>query len=195
MRTMDYRNYERLAGTLVLSARSRARMTQTELAQAAGVTQTVVSAYETGRRQPTLPTLCRLLGAAGFAPSIELEPLSPAKQEHLIDETQPADPASTLDSAGPVRSRVAAHRDEIRDIITRHGADRPRVFGSAARGEDHEGSDLDLLVRARAGFSLLDQAAIIRELTELLGVQVDVITEGALHGESARQINAEAVPL
>jgi uncharacterized protein len=192
---MDDRNYQGLAGRLVLSARSRAGMTQAELAQAAGVTQTVVSAYETGRRQPTLPTLCRLLAAAGFAPSVQLEPLGPARQHHLTDEADSAGPASTVGWVGPVGSRVATHREAIRDIVTRHGADRPRVFGSAARGEDHQGSDLDLLIRTSAGFGLLDQAAIIRELTELLGIQVDVITEGALHDEAARQINAEAVPL
>jgi hypothetical protein len=91
---------------------------------------------------------------------------------------------------------VAAHRDEIRDVITRHrcrAASRIRL-GGPWRGSRRIGPG-PARPRAHAGFSLLDQAAIIRELTEFLGVQVDVITEGALDVEAARQINAEAVPL
>jgi uncharacterized protein len=173
---MDNRDCGRMAGELIYLARKQAGMTQTELAQAAGVTQSVVSAYETGRRQPTLPTLCRLLAAAGLEPSIDLRPPAPAMHRPLMDE-------------------VRAHLDEIREIVRRHEAERPRVFGSVARGEDHAESDLDLVVRATNRFSLVDQAAIARKVRELLGVDVDVVTEGALDDEEARRVDAEAVPL
>lgn len=62
------------AGSLIRLARLKAGLTQRELAGQAGVPQPVVSAYETGRRQPTLPTLFRLLQAAGFDLRLRLEP-------------------------------------------------------------------------------------------------------------------------
>ncbi|HUO47158.1 MAG TPA: helix-turn-helix transcriptional regulator [Acidimicrobiia bacterium] len=55
-----------LAAGIIRSVRQRADLTQAELAEAAGVTQQVVSAYETGRREPTLPALLRLVRAAGL---------------------------------------------------------------------------------------------------------------------------------
>jgi transcriptional regulator with XRE-family HTH domain len=64
-----------LAAGLVRLARSKAGLTQTELGKRAGVDQQVISAYETGRREPTMPTLTRLLAAAGFEMRIQLAPL------------------------------------------------------------------------------------------------------------------------
>lgn len=64
-----------LAAGLIRLARSKTGLTQAELAEHAGVTQQAVSSYETGRKEPTLPTLQRLLAAAGFELRIHLEPL------------------------------------------------------------------------------------------------------------------------
>jgi len=64
-----------LAAALLRLARDEADMTQTELAAAAGVSQQAISAYETGRKEPTLPTLQRLLGAAGLEMRVHLEPI------------------------------------------------------------------------------------------------------------------------
>jgi transcriptional regulator with XRE-family HTH domain len=64
-----------LAAGLLRLARDKADMTQAELATAAGISQQAVSAYETGRKEPTLPTLQRLLGAAGLEMRIRLEPI------------------------------------------------------------------------------------------------------------------------
>ncbi|MCL1600698.1 MAG: helix-turn-helix domain-containing protein [Actinomycetia bacterium] len=64
-----------LAAGLLRLARDKADITQKELATAASVTQQSVSSYETGRKEPTLPTLQRLLAAAGFEMRIHLEPL------------------------------------------------------------------------------------------------------------------------
>ena len=61
------------AGLLQL-ARLKAGLTQAELARRLGVAVTMISAYERGRRQPTLPTLMRLLGAAGFELRMNLAP-------------------------------------------------------------------------------------------------------------------------
>ena len=64
-----------LAAGLIRLARSKAGLTQQQLASRAGVSQQVVSAYETGRQEPTLPSLQRLIGAAGFEMRIHLEPI------------------------------------------------------------------------------------------------------------------------
>lgn len=64
-----------VAAGLLRLARIKADLTQAELAERAGVSQQVVSAYETGRREPTLPTLERLLAGAGLGIRIKLEPV------------------------------------------------------------------------------------------------------------------------
>lgn len=72
------------------------------------------------------------------------------------------------------------HRAAVQQIVERHHARNARVFGSVLRGDDKPGSDLDLLVDPTEETSLLDIGAIRVELTELLGVEVDVVTPGAL---------------
>ena len=63
-----------MAAGLIRMARAKAGLSQAELAAAAGLTQQSISAYETGRKEPTLPTLQKLLAAAGFEMRIHLEP-------------------------------------------------------------------------------------------------------------------------
>jgi predicted nucleotidyltransferase len=72
------------------------------------------------------------------------------------------------------------HREAIRRIVERHHARNARVFGSVLHGLDDENSDLDILVDTTEETSLFDIGAIRVELTELLGVEVDVLTPGAL---------------
>jgi len=62
------------AADVIVTARRRAGMTQHQLADRALVPQSMVSAYERGRREPTLPTLARLVGATGFRLELELVP-------------------------------------------------------------------------------------------------------------------------
>ena len=64
---------------------------------------------------------------------------------------------------------LAAKADEIREIIARYPVRNPRIFGSAARGDDEEGSDLDLLVDPLEGTTYFDLAGLELELGELLG--------------------------
>lgn len=75
------------------------------------------------------------------------------------------------------------------------GASRVRVFGSVARGADHEGSDLDLLVDVPVGTSLLRLVGLQLELEEALGVKVDLCTEPELHPALKARVLAEARPL
>jgi transcriptional regulator with XRE-family HTH domain len=66
-----------LAAGIIRSARQKGGLTQRQLAEEAGISQQVVSAYETGRREPTLPTLLRLVRAAGLDLRFRLEALDP----------------------------------------------------------------------------------------------------------------------
>jgi predicted nucleotidyltransferase len=86
-------------------------------------------------------------------------------------------------------------RDEIIAIATRHGARNIRIFGSAARGEDDEDSDVDVLVDLEPGRSLLDLGGLLMDLQELLDRRVDVATVGGLRPRIRERVLAEAVPL
>ncbi len=77
-------------------------------------------------------------------------------------------------------SAYQKHREAIRQIVERHHAKNPRVFGSAIHGQDTDESDLDILVDTTEETSLFDIGAIRTEMIELLGVEVDVLTPAAL---------------
>jgi predicted nucleotidyltransferase len=83
-------------------------------------------------------------------------------------------------------------RDEILCLAAKHGAYNVRVFGSAARGEASDDSDLDLLVDFEPGRTLLDHSALVIDLQDMLGCKVDVITEGGLYWLLRRRILKEA---
>jgi predicted nucleotidyltransferase len=86
-------------------------------------------------------------------------------------------------------------REAILDLCARHGATKMRVFGSVARGEAQKGSDLDLLVVFEEGRTLLDHARLKLALEGLLGVPVDVVSEGGLAPRLRERVLREAVPL
>jgi predicted nucleotidyltransferase len=87
------------------------------------------------------------------------------------------------------------HRAAILEIAARHRVHHVRVFGSVLRGEDRDGSDLDLLVEPGAHTTLFDLAAIQVEAEELLGVPVDVLTPNSLPRRSRERVLGEARPL
>lgn len=88
---------------------------------------------------------------------------------------------------------LVVHRVAIRQIVEAHRACNARVFGSVLRGDDHEGSDLDLLVDPTADTTLMDIGAIRHQLLQLLGVPVDVVTPKALPARFRDKVIAEAV--
>ena len=94
-----------------------------------------------------------------------------------------------------IKELLASRREEILRIAAKHGAHNVRVFGSVARGEAGENSDIDLLVELEEGRSLLDQAGLVLDLEELLGRKVDVVTEQGLYWLLRRRILKEARPL
>lgn len=108
--------------------------------------------------------------------------------------------ASTIDrilDAIGIRPSAAlsAHRAEVLDLADRHRAHDVRVFGSVARGDDTTSSDLDVLVRFDRGVTLIDVAVFEAALADLLGVEVDVVSEGGLSGHRHRAIHDDAIPV
>jgi len=94
-----------------------------------------------------------------------------------------------------VETLLREKRQEILRVAEKHGARNVRIFGSAARGQADEQSDIDLLVRMDPGRSLLDHAALWLEIEQLLGCKVDVVSEGGLKPRIRERVLRDAVPL
>jgi hypothetical protein len=168
----------RSAGTILREARMKAGLSQVELARLAGVAQSVVSAYESGRRQPALPTLVRLIEATGQDIDVVLLPR----------RTPP-------DRPGLLRSKVHSHRAELRRAAAKYGASNVRMFGSVARGEETADSDIDLLADFSAGTSLFTLARLQRELESILGAPVDIVPASGLKPDVRAEVERDVVPL
>lgn len=163
---------------MLREARLRAGLSQTELARRAGVAQSVISVYESGRRQPALPTLASLVAPTGHDLLIELR----------------ATPG--LDRlTGPHGRRVRAARWHLKAIAAAHGVSSLAVFGSVARGEDHPESDVDLLVELPATMGLFGMGRLRSDLESVLGLSVDLIPAGDLKPGLRRAVAKELVPL
>ena len=94
-----------------------------------------------------------------------------------------------------LRDMIQMHRDEIIKVAMMHGARNIRVFGSVARGEADEKSDVDFLVDLESGRSLLDLGGLLMDLKDVLGLDVDVVTERGLNPRIRDQVLREAVAL
>jgi uncharacterized protein len=107
-----------------------------------------------------------------------------------------------LSSSKPAKLRfmrpseaLALHRTRIREILLSPRVSSVRVFGSALRGDDVAGSDLDLLVEPTAQTTLMDIGAIRFELKKLLGLEVDVLTPNGLPAKFRDQVLRDALPV
>lgn len=87
-----------------------------------------------------------------------------------------------------------SQRETIRRIAAQHGGESPMLFGSRARGDASDDSDLDLIVTLAKDRSLLDLIAIKQDLEDALGIPVDVLTPNSISPFMRDQILAEAVP-
>ncbi|MGB6064979.1 MAG: nucleotidyltransferase family protein [Desulfomonilaceae bacterium] len=96
-----------------------------------------------------------------------------------------------MDAIGLLREK----KEEILRIAVRHGARNVRVFGSVIRGDADEASDIDLLVSFDPEASLLQHAALIRELRDFLGCSVDVVDDDGLRPGMRDRVLNEAAPL
>ncbi|MDA8071717.1 MAG: helix-turn-helix domain-containing protein [Actinomycetota bacterium] len=166
------------AAVLLRDARHSAGLSQVELGRRAGVSQSVVSAYESGARQPSVPMLARLVAATGFELDIEL-----------------SEPAATGLASGMLTQRVHRHRVELQAVLARYGLSNLRVFGSVARGEERSGSDVDLLVDVPEGVGLVTLERCQAELEGILGARVDLVPAGDLKAGVAAEVLAEALAL
>jgi len=86
-------------------------------------------------------------------------------------------------------------REDILRIASKRGAYNVRVFGSVARGEADSKSDIDLLVDLEPGRSLFDLGGLLMDLQDLLGQNVDVVTERGLRERIRERVLKEVVPL
>ena len=171
---------EKTSGALIREARRRARLSQTDLAHRAGVAQSVISAYESDRREPGLRTLTRLIEASGHRLALQLLP-PPRNKLGLPDS--------------PIGQRLRHRRRAVIETAARHGARNVRVFGSVARGQDTDASDVDLLVDLDDDVSLVSLAGMGRELSKLLGAKVDVVPAAMIKPSIRDDVVDEAIAL
>jgi predicted nucleotidyltransferase/DNA-binding XRE family transcriptional regulator len=167
------------AGALLRRARKGAGLSQQDLAARAGVTQSVISAYESGSRQPAVPTLAALVDAAGY--------------ELVMDLRQQPRRLSKL--SGPVGRRVRRRRHDLITAAAAHGVQNLRVFGSVARGQDRPDSDVDLLADLPPGLSLFGLARVQSELEAIIGTQVDLVPAQDLKPGVRARVEQELVAL
>jgi uncharacterized protein len=90
---------------------------------------------------------------------------------------------------------LARHRDEVLAIIAKYPVSNPRVFGSVARGEDKEGSDLDILVHPSLDLTYFDLGRLSAELEALLQCRVDLGEDDAIRAHARDSILADALPV
>ena len=94
-----------------------------------------------------------------------------------------------------IGKEIKSKREDILRIAAEYGAHDIRIFGSVARGQSSADSDLDVLVKLKPGYSLLDLIAIKQDLEDLLGCGVDVVTEAAISPYIREEVLKEAVSL
>ena len=94
-----------------------------------------------------------------------------------------------------LKKLIQEKRQEILEIAARHGAYNVRLFGSVARGEADEASDVDILVELEPNRSLLDLGGFLADMQDLLQRRVDVVTERGLKNRIRDRVLQEAVPL
>ena len=175
-----YPGYVESTGELLREARKRAGLSQSELARRARVTQSVVSEYEAGKRQPAVPTLARLVAATGHELTLGLERSDPAVRG--LPDT-------------PLGRRLRQHRKALLDAVKSAGASNLRVFGSVARGEEGPDSDVDFLVDLPEGTSLFAVLALEGTLERILKVGVDLAPVTSLKPRVSAEALADAVAL
>lgn len=157
--------------TLIRRCRQQAGLSQRELAVRAATSQPALARYERGRTTPSIATLQRIVEATGHQLQLAASP-----------------------TPSPVATALAQRRERVRAILTRHGVQRAQVFGSVARHQDTEASDLDLLVDL-PNATYVTLASLRADLEEELGHPVDVTTRALLVPEAYEAATREAVVL
>jgi hypothetical protein len=164
-------------GALIKGLRQKGGLTQEELARRAGTSQSAVARYETGSSSPSVNTLERLVRAAGA-------------ELHVSTKQAPA-----ADLSGELATKLRRRRLEILRFAREAGASNVRIFGSAARGDNHLESDIDLLVDFDTSFGLLPIVTLSQQIKALIDTPVDVAPVSLLKADIAKNALREAVPL
>jgi hypothetical protein len=139
----------------------------------------VISAYESGRRQPAIPALAALVDAAGYDLALGLR-RQPGRMSRL---------------SGPVGRRVRRHRHDLAAAAAAHGVQNLRVFGSVARGEDRPDSDVDLLADLPPGLSLFGLGRAEADLEAIVGTRVELIPAQDLKPAVRARVERDLVAL
>jgi len=161
------------AAELLRRARQQSGLTQSALAQLAGMNQSVISEYENGRREPSFDAVDRLVSATGLV----IDFSGPAKQ------------------AGSTLNRVRSSAAELRRALTPLGARQISLFGSVARDEDSETSDIDLLVDVDPGTGMFALLRMQQEAESILGRRVDLVPRDGLKPAVAESVERESIRL
>ncbi len=170
MRTLD-------SAAIIDEVRRMAGLTQAQLARRSGTSQAAIARYESGDSNPSTATLQRITRAAGFEVQLNLVAVK----------------ASDLSSKRAAKLRK--QRGKINSLLSEAGASNPRIFGSVARGEDNQSSDIDLLVDFDVNLGLLPIIELNQKLSELLGERVEVSPVQVLKHSVLESALSEAVPL
>ena len=113
--------------------------------------------------------------------------------EGILSDMNPSARQGAIESQR-LRGLVETRKDDIGSLADRYGISNVRIFGSVARGDAHSRSDVDFLVDVPRDASLFDLSRFRRELSDLLGVDVDVVSSHALLPRD-RDVLEEAIGL
>jgi hypothetical protein len=174
---------EHSVAALLRSARQRAGLTQQAVAARAGVPQSVVSAYERGRREPSVSMLRKLVAATGFRLRLDVRP------------TEDASPSPHLPLGGPLGRRLQERAGAVATLLEDHRVSGAAVFGSVARGDERLDSDIDVLVDLPAGSGLFALARLTGDLERLLDARVDVVPRAGLKPDVRARVERDALAL
>jgi uncharacterized protein len=94
-----------------------------------------------------------------------------------------------------IKELIIRQKEQILALTAKYGAYNVRIFGSVARGEANENSNVDFLINLEEGRSLFDLGGLLMDLQKLLGRKVDIVTEGGLHWYIKDRVLKEAIPL
>lgn len=166
---MRYNEVMSRASEMIRQAREEAGLTQSALAERSGVAQSVISAYEKGRREPSVSALDTLLKAAGFRLALESEPES--------------------------LRIVRAHSAELITKFAELGGHNIAVFGSVARGDDRADSDVDMLVDIDESVGLFKLMKMRSIAERILGREVDLVPRNGLKAAVSETAMLDEVPL
>lgn len=168
------------AAELIRTTRLLAKMSQSQLAYLAGVTQSVISLYERGLRQPSLPVLQHLIFATGHELKIEVLPFTDTSPNAL---------------SGPIGKKLTLHENRVKQILKSHRVSKASIFGSVARGQDSTQSDIDILIEIPPKMGFFEFSNLKRELENILKTKVDLIPADSLKPSIAKEVEGDLIAL